>query len=117
MEIHTEIPVLFEDDTVVVEMDPTDGGFTEMYNLPLRPPAPSLWSRFPITQGFLVGAPVEVIAYSLATGREWTVGPAPIARGAIVIWLSDPSIPFERQIAAWLVRIKAPQENVSDLSS
>jgi hypothetical protein len=102
MEFFRAIPALHGEETVVV--DPLDH-ITELYNLPLRLPADPWWTRFPITQGFLMGAPVELIAESLAAGAKWLTGPATQARGPIVMWLLDPCIPHERQIAAWVVPI------------
>lgn len=81
---------------------------TRSYDRPLCPPAPPLDPRFPgvpfwIEAGFWAGAPVDVIVASLARGGRWRIGPAREASGPQVIWLLEMEVPYEQQIAAWLL--------------
>lgn len=69
-----------------------------------RPPARALIDRFPVTTGFLVGAPTDVIARSIGRGDRWEIGLVKLAPSdTLVIWLLDLAIPYSRQIAAWRV--------------
>ena len=77
---------------------------TRQLSLPLRAPAAPLYVRWPITTGFLNGAPVGAIAAGLARGERWTVGPAPMA-GSGAIWLLALSVPYRDQIAVWRPRL------------
>jgi hypothetical protein len=78
--------------------DPRSG--TSAGIMPMRPPAGL--GRFPVLAGFLVGAPTDTIARSIARGERWEVGLASAAPpGALVIWLLDLALPYARQVAAW----------------
>lgn len=83
---------------------------TRSYDRLVRPPAtPQIdWRRHPITAGFCAGTLVDDIADSIARGDAWRVGPARDASGTRVIWLSQIDVPYNRQIAAWLVSV-SPQ--------
>jgi len=81
--------------------DPAD--ITQLYDLTLRQPALPLAERWPIVAGLDAGAPVDMIAGSLAAGWEWRTGPAANARGPAVVWLSPIDVPYEHQLAAWCV--------------
>lgn len=78
---------------------------TRSYECLVRPPAtPQVdWRKHPITAGFCAGTLVDDIVDSIARGDEWRVGPARDASGTRVIWLSRIDVPYDRQIAAWLV--------------
>jgi len=92
--------MLPEDDEVAVPRE-----LTRSYDRPVRPPAtPQIdWRRHPITAGFCAGTLVDDLADSIARGDTWRVGLARDASGARVIWLSQIDVPYDRQIAAWLV--------------
>lgn len=96
--------MLIEDDpdpTVVVEI-PREP--TRVYDLTLRQPALPVADRFPIMTGFEVGAHVDLIADSIASGGSWRVGRAREAvADRAVIWLSPLDVPYDRQLAAWWV--------------
>lgn len=93
------------DDTDVVD-EPRI--FTQVgYGPPPKSPATALLEYFPITIGFLNGAPTDVIAFSIAAGCRWAIGPASDAAnnsaGHSIIWLSPLDAPYKRQIAAWWI--------------
>jgi hypothetical protein len=110
------IPVIHDDETIVVDDEttlvdsatmvgiPVQVGrqLTQDFDLTLRHPAES---RFFVLAGFMAGAPTDLIADSIAAGQECVTGSASLARRSNWIWivnLSDPSVPIDRQIAAWL---------------
>jgi len=115
-----EIPVLsYDDDSIVVDdpdLEETAIQARTMVGIPvqvgreqtldldttLRHPAES---RFFILAGFMTGAPTDVIADAIAAGQECVTGSAWLARKCNWAWivnLSDPDVPLDRQIAAWL---------------
>jgi hypothetical protein len=117
-----EIPVLYDDDKIVIDPDdpePNDPDTavlsrtmlgipmqigregTRDMDMTLRHPAES---HYFVRAGFESGAPTDVIADSIAAGEEWVVGPMCLAGDNwtfAIICLSDPDVPFERRIAAW----------------
>jgi hypothetical protein len=114
------VPLLYDDDTIVVEEEPVieeptlvqpgtmvgvpvqiDRQFTQDYDLTMRTPAES---HFFVRAGFEAGAPTDVIADSIAAGVDWVVGAAWLARDSnwrLMVNLSDPDVPIDRRIAAW----------------
>lgn len=96
------LPAAFPDEATP---DPVPRMLTVIYGLgqTLRMPAVPLRDRFPIFAGCELGAPVDVIAASIAAGGRWRVGRAQDAVGDTVIWLSELDLPFEQTIAAWWV--------------
>lgn len=99
-------------DKIIVDPGPDDndgGGGTILQFVLLRPPAmPEINKhKFPVTIGFLDGAPTDQIAHSLAIGEVWLIGPAPYAPcgpGGDAIWLSPIDLPYRDQVAAWRPR-------------
>jgi len=68
----------------------------------VAPNSATIPDKFLITEAWLSGVLVGVIAHSLARGDSWKTGPLREASGPHVIWLR-PGVPDEAQVAAWLV--------------
>ena len=100
------LPKLYDDDNdrIVVDLDGAPLRPTRQLDLTLRTPAPKLIERWPLTTGFLEGAPVGPIADGIARGERWMVGPAPFAPLGDVVWLRPLDLPYRDQLAAWRVR-------------
>lgn len=103
-----ELPRLYDDNSEVISglgelLD--EPRYTEEFSMLLVPPSMPVINvrRFPITVGFLNGAPTDVIAGGISIGERWIVGPAPYA-GASAVWLSNLDLPYRDQIAAWRAR-------------
>ncbi len=104
-----ELPPLFSDDidSIVVD-EPTTGRVATSTTVDIRPPAGDPYARFPVTFGFLLGVPTDLIASSLARGDGWRVGhPVMVPRDRfgrlLAMWLSltGDDVPPGRQVAAW----------------
>ena len=98
-----------DNDEVLGDLEDLFGRNTMTMPPLLRPPSMPVISarRFPITLGFLNGAPTDDIAGGISIGERWLTGPAPYA-GPSAIWLSPLDLPYRDQIAAW--RANIPQE-------
>lgn len=114
------IPVIHDDDTIVVD-DPDLDDVTEvtsptMLGIPvavgrdrtqdldmtLRQPGEV---KFHVLAGFTAGASTDVIADGIAAGERWVSGSVMLARDWLVLVdLSDPAVPRERRMAAWRKR-------------
>lgn len=107
-----ELPKLYVDnDQVLGDLEDLFGHNTMTMPPLLKPPSMPVINarRFPITIGFLNGAPTDDIAGGIAIGERWMTGPAPYA-GPSAIWLSPLDLPYRDQVAAW--RAKGPQDSL-----
>ncbi len=91
---------LFMDEPDVVVREASDD-ITRLYDLTLRQPALPLAERWPMVAAFDSGVATDLVAFSLALGHCWQIGPATEATGPTVIWLTPLELPYEHQIAAW----------------
>ena len=91
--------LFFDDEDTLVDDERHE--VTLVYGLTAsrRPAVPEQY-RWMITVGCLNGAPTDIIAFSIAAGERWMIGPARSAPRAAV-WLCNVNTPISAQIAAW----------------